>query len=71
MDNLQLTHVPVMKTGMLIRKTVAEVFEAFIDPDITTQFWFTLVLAGLEALLEHKVRLNLVGDRYPKGLEEH
>jgi hypothetical protein len=25
MDNLQLTHVPVMKTGMLIRKPVAEV----------------------------------------------
>ena len=41
MDNLQLTQVPVMKTGMLIRKPVAEVFEAFIDPDITTQFWFT------------------------------
>jgi hypothetical protein len=32
---------------------------------------FTLVLAGLKALLEHKVRLNLVADRYPKGLEEH
>jgi uncharacterized protein YndB with AHSA1/START domain len=41
MDNPQLTHTPVMKTGMLIRKPVAEVFEAFIDPEITTQFWFT------------------------------
>ncbi len=145
---------------MLIRKPVAEVFEAFINPDITTKFWFThssgrleagkhvqwdwemygisipvtvkalepnkriaiewpgntspttvewifapqrdgttfvtithagftdegdelvkqvadstqgfsLVLAGLKALLEHNVRLNLVGDRYPKGIEEH
>ena len=135
MDNFQITQVPVMKTGMLIRKPVAEVFEAFVNPDITTQFWFTrssgrlapgkqvewvwemyavstvewlftphiddttfvsitetgfsgdgdslvqqvtastqgftLVLAGLKALLEHKVRLNLVADRYPKGLEEH
>jgi uncharacterized protein YndB with AHSA1/START domain len=160
MDNLQLTHVPTMKTGMLIRKPVADVFEAFINPDITTQFWFTrssgrlevgkqvqwqwemygisipvtakaiepnkriaiewpgysgrstvewvfapqddgttfvtitetgfigngdelvkrvsdstqgfsLVLAGLKALLEHNVRLNLVADRYPKGIEEH
>jgi len=160
MDNLQLTHVPITKTGMLIRKPVADVFEAFINPDITTKFWFTkssgrleagkqvqwdwemydisipvtakaiepnkhiviewpgysglstvewvfapqedgttfvsiteagftgdgdelvkqvaastqgfsLVLAGLKALLEHNVRLNLVADRYPKGIEEH
>ncbi len=160
MDTPQLTHTPVMKTGMLIRRPVAEVFEAFIDPEITTQFWFTrssgklapgakvewtwemydvsaavtvkaiepnrhiviqwpgysglsivewlftphtdnttfisitetgftgdgdslveqvtastqgftLVLAGLKALLEHTIKLNLVADRYPKGLEDH
>jgi len=160
MDNLQLTQVPITKTGMLIRKPVADVFEAFINPDITTKFWFTkssgrievgkqvqwewemygisipvtpktiepnkriviewpgysspttvewifspqkdgttfvsitetgftgdgdklvkqvtdstqgfsLVLAGAKALLEHNVSLNLVGDRYPKGIEEH
>jgi len=160
MNNLQLTEAPVVKTGMLIRKPVADVFEAFVNPDITTQFWFTkgsgrleagqqvqwewemygisipvtvkaiephkriliewpgysgptlvewlfrsladgstfvsitnsgftgdgddlvkqatdstqgftLVLAGLKALLEHGVRLNLVADRYPKGIEEH
>lgn len=160
MDNLQLKQVPITKTGMLIRKPVNEVFEAFINPDITTKFWFTrgsgrlevgkqvqwdwemygisipvtakaiepnkrividwpgygghttvewifapqkdgttfvsitetgftgdgdelvnqvtsstqgfsLVLAGLKALLEHDVRLNLVGDRFPKGIEEH
>jgi uncharacterized protein YndB with AHSA1/START domain len=160
MDNLPLTRVPTMKTGMLIRKPVAEVFEAFVNPDITTKFWFTkgsgrleagkqvqwdwemygisvpvtakaiepntriviewagysgpsivewtfkpqpdgttfvsitedgytgsgdelvkqvtdstqgftLVLAGAKALLEHNVKLNLVADRYPKGIEEH
>lgn len=160
MDNLCLTHVPSAKTGMLIRKPVNEVFEAFLDPDITTKFWFTassgrldvgrtiqwewkmygisipvtakaidpnqrivvewpgqstpttvewlfspqedgttfvsvthagftgdgdglvkqvadstqgftLVLAGLKALLEHNVTLNLVMDRYPEGIEEH
>jgi len=32
---------------------------------------FTLVLAGLKALLEHNVVLNLVADRFPKGIEEH
>jgi uncharacterized protein YndB with AHSA1/START domain len=160
MDNLQLKQVPATKTGMLIRKPVADVFEAFVDPGITTKFWFTkssgrleagkqvqwdwemysisipvtakviepnkriviewpgyrsptsvewmfalqtdgttfvtiteagftgdgdelvkqvtdstqgftLVLAGLKAFLEHGVRLNLVADRYPKGIEEH
>jgi len=160
MDNLQLKQVPITETGMLIRKPVADVFESFVDPDITTKFWFTkssgrlqagkqvqwdwemygisitvtakaiepnqrlviewpgyssrttvewmfapqkdgttfvsiteagftgdgdelvkqvtastqgfsLVLAGLKALLEHNVRLNLVADRYPKGIEEH
>lgn len=160
MEDVQLSHEPVMKTGMLIRRPVAEVFEAFINPDITTSFWFTkssgrlqvgkqvqwdwemydvsvpvsvktiepnkrivitwpgysslttveweftpqtegttfvritesgftgggdelvkqvadstqgfsLVLAGLKAFLEHNIRLNLVADRYPKGIEEH
>jgi len=160
MDNLQLTRVPISKTGMLIRRPVEDVFEAFISPEITTKFWFTkssgrleagkqvqwkwdmydisipvtakaiepnkriviewpgysglstvewifvpqedgatfvsiteagftgdgdelvkqvtdstqgftLVLAGLKALLEHNIQLNLVADRYPKGIEEH
>ena len=160
MDNLQLTQVPVSNTGMLIRRTVADVFEAFISPEITTKFWFTkssgrletgrqvqwewemynvsalvnvkviepnkriliewpgysgpstvewifapqkdgttfvsitetgftgngdelmkqladstqgftLVLAGLKALLEHKIQLNLVADRYPEGIDPH
>jgi uncharacterized protein YndB with AHSA1/START domain len=160
MNHLQLTQPPVMKTGMLIRRPVAEVFEAFVDPDITTNFWFTkgsgrlkagtqvewawemynisvpvtakviephtrivfewkgykvpttvewrfkalpdgttfvtitesgftgdgdslvkqvadstqgfsLTLAGAKAFLEHNIRLNLVADRYPKGVEEH
>lgn len=29
---------------------------------------FTLVLAGLKALFEHNIKLNLVGDRFPQGL---
>jgi uncharacterized protein YndB with AHSA1/START domain len=49
MDNLQLKHVPITKTGMLIRKPVAEVFEAFVNPDITTKFWFTKSSGRLEA----------------------
>lgn len=153
-------HAIQSKAEMLIRKPVAEVFEAFVNPEITSKFWFTrasgrlaagkqvqwdwemydisipvtaqaiepnkriviewpgygspttvewmfapqqdgttfvsitesgftggndellkqvaastqgftLVLAGLKALLEHNVRLNLVADRFPKGLTEH
>lgn len=145
------------KAEMLIRKPVSEVFEAFINPEITSKFWFTkgsdkleqgkpavwtwemygfsltvltkiieknkriviewgnkdeetivewiftslneketfvsitnsnfkgeidkiitevrnstegftLVLAGAKAYLEHQIRLNLVLDRFPKGL---
>jgi len=41
LEKLELTKVPVAKAEMLIRKPVAEVFEAFIDPKITTKFWFT------------------------------
>lgn len=48
MENLQLTKVPIVKTGMLIRKPIAEVFEAFVNPDITTKFWFTKSSGKLE-----------------------
>jgi uncharacterized protein YndB with AHSA1/START domain len=49
MTTLQLTRAPVAKTGMLIRKPVAEVYEAFVDPRITTQFWFTKASGRLDA----------------------
>jgi uncharacterized protein YndB with AHSA1/START domain len=159
MGNPRLTRVPIAKTGMLIRKPVEQVFEAIVNPEVTSQFWFskgsgrldagvkvtweweshdvsvevtpkviepnkrvtiewpgytgpttvewtfqalpdsttfvrvaesgwtgeadklvryvadstqgfTLMLAGMKALLEHNIRLNLTTDRYPKGIEE-
>jgi uncharacterized protein YndB with AHSA1/START domain len=158
--SLKLTKEPIAKAEMLIRKPVAEVFEAFINPQITSKFWFTKssgkleagrqitwtwemydvstqvsvkeveknkriliewsgydspntaewrftryehgatyvsitnsgfkgdgdkvvndaldskggftwVLAGLKALLEHGIELNLIADAFPKGLREH
>ncbi len=36
-----MSEVLEAKAGMLIRRHVKEVFEAFIDPAITTKFWFT------------------------------
>jgi uncharacterized protein YndB with AHSA1/START domain len=49
MNNLQLKHVPRTKTGMVIRRPVADVFEAFVNPKITTEFWFTRSSGRLEA----------------------
>lgn len=40
--------VSISKVDMLIRKPVKEVFEAFIDPSITTKFWFTKSSGRLE-----------------------
>lgn len=48
MKDLQLKQVPVAKAAMLIRKPVAEVFEAFVNPEITTRFWFTKSSGRLE-----------------------
>ena len=48
MNNLQLTQPPVAKAAMLIRRPAAEVFEAFIDPAITSRFWFTKSTGRLE-----------------------
>lgn len=38
---MQNNYTPVVETQMLIRKPINEVFQAFIDPSITTNFWFT------------------------------
>lgn len=45
---LALTRPPIAKTEMLVRKPVAEVFEAFVDPAITSRFWFTKGSGRLE-----------------------
>jgi uncharacterized protein YndB with AHSA1/START domain len=48
METLQLTQMPEAKTAMLIRRPVTEVFEAFINPAITSKFWFTRGSGRLE-----------------------
>lgn len=37
-----------VQAQMLIRKPIQEVFEAFINPEITTNFWFTKSTGKLE-----------------------
>ncbi|WP_353165995.1 SRPBCC domain-containing protein [Acinetobacter sp.] len=39
---------PTIETQMLIRKPVSEVFNAFIDPEITTKFWFNSATGPLK-----------------------
>lgn len=50
MNDIPFKQPPVAKTGMLVRRPVADVFAAFVDPEITTKFWFTKSSGGrLEA----------------------
>ena len=44
-----LNDIPTVKVEMLIRRPVDEVFEAFINPELTTKFWFTKSSGRLEA----------------------
>ncbi|WP_054313814.1 SRPBCC family protein [Mesorhizobium sp. 1M-11] len=46
---MELHKAPVAEVGMLIRKPAAEVYEAFIDPAVTSKFWFTHGSARLDA----------------------
>ncbi|MBX2869114.1 MAG: SRPBCC family protein [Acidiferrobacterales bacterium] len=64
----------VVESQMLIRKPVDQVFEAFVNPEITTKFWFTKSSGRLE--LGKKVRWDWemfgVGDNLTvKELEEN
>ncbi len=65
---MQLQQVPFAKAEMLIRKPVAEVFEAFVNPAITSKFWFTKGSGRLEAgkqiqwdweMYGHSVQVNV------------
>jgi uncharacterized protein YndB with AHSA1/START domain len=40
-DTMTLSSMPSAKAELLIRRPVSEVFEAFVDPAITSKFWFT------------------------------
>ncbi|MBN8857060.1 MAG: SRPBCC family protein [Sphingobacteriales bacterium] len=40
--------IPRVECQMMIRKPVSQVFQAFIDPAITTNFWFTKSSGNLE-----------------------
>ncbi len=39
---------PMVECQMMIRKPISEVFRAFVDPKLTTMFWFTKSSGKLE-----------------------
>ncbi len=39
---------PTVETQMLVRRPIEEVFNAFVDPTVTTRFWFTKSSGKLE-----------------------
>lgn len=43
-----MTKQPIAKIELLIRKPVAEVFNAFVSPDVITKFWFNRCSGPLE-----------------------
>jgi uncharacterized protein YndB with AHSA1/START domain len=46
---MEMTQRPVAKSQMLIRKPAGKVFEALIDPAITSRFWFSRSSGRVEA----------------------
>src|SRR5947207_1601803 len=71
---MEIQDVPIAKTEMLIRKPVSEVFEAFVNPDITSRFWFTKGSGRLEVgkqirwdweMYDHSVEVSV------KAIEEN
>jgi uncharacterized protein YndB with AHSA1/START domain len=47
-NELRLTGTAIAKAQMLIRRPVAEVFAAIVDPNVTANFWFSRGSARLE-----------------------
>ncbi len=43
-----MKNISTVETQMMIRKPISQVFQAFIDPTITTNFWFTKSSGPLE-----------------------
>ncbi len=71
---ITLNEKPVVKAEMLIRKPVEEVYEAFINPEITTKFWFTKSSGRLEEgkTIRWDWEMYAVGDElFVKELEQN
>jgi uncharacterized protein YndB with AHSA1/START domain len=74
MGNAETQHAPRSQAGMLVRKPAAEVFAAFVDPALTTQFWFTKGSGRLAAGRQVQWEWEMYGMTIPvtvKAVEPH
>lgn len=67
---MQILEAPVAIAEMLIRRPPAEVFEAFIDPSITSKFWFTHGSARLDKAGEVTWHWRMYGVSAPVKVRE-
>lgn len=68
-----LNPIPEVRTEMLIRRPVREVYEAFVDPSVTTKFWFTRSSGRLEKGRQIRWEWEMYGvgdDVYVRELEQ-
>lgn len=71
---MALTTPPVARAIMLIRRPVEEVFNAFVDPSVTTRFWFsrsTGLLTPGETVTWYWDHYGVSGDVYVRELEKN
>jgi uncharacterized protein YndB with AHSA1/START domain len=64
-------NTPTVECQMMIRKPVSDVFRAFIDPAVTTKFWFTKSSGKLEAgktIVWEWEMYNVSGEVYVKEI---
>jgi uncharacterized protein YndB with AHSA1/START domain len=66
-----MTETTVAKAQMLIRKPVAQVFEALVDPAITSRFWFSKSSGRLEPGKRMRKRRNLGTFDSREAAEKH
>lgn len=66
---MTLQNAPVVKAQMLIRRPAAEVYEAFVDPAVTTKFWFTHSTGRLETGKEVRWSWEMYGASAPVSVK--
>jgi uncharacterized protein YndB with AHSA1/START domain len=67
---MELNKAPAAIAEMLIRRPPAEVFDAFVDPEITSKFWFTNGSGRLDASSEVSWEWRMYGVSAPVKVRE-
>lgn len=71
---MTLKNSPVAKAAMLIRRPIEEVFNSFIDPTVTTKFWFSRSTGSLkvgETVTWYWDHYGVSGEVIVKAIEEN